>query len=132
MRQITKQPALPEKRVYMEKKVFGYKSIAEYFNYYFASVFVLYDSEVVFPFNQSLEIFLGDIQLNKAALNEEIKYIRSSANSFDGIIPKFLKSALPYISNQFCLSSVAVLANVSFPFCGKKCMYDPISKVVAN
>ena len=31
LRQLTKQPALPEKMVYMEKEVFGYKSIAECF-----------------------------------------------------------------------------------------------------
>ena len=39
MRQITKQPILPEKMMYMEKEVIGYKSIAECFNNYFASVF---------------------------------------------------------------------------------------------
>ena len=99
MRQITKQPALPEKMVYMEKEVFGYKSIVEYFNNYFASVFVQDDSEVVIPFNQCPETFLDDIQFSKAALSEKVKYIRSGANSFDGISPKFLKSALPYISN---------------------------------
>ena len=92
MRQITKQPALPEKMVYMEKEVFGYKSIAECFNNYFASVFVQDDSEVVVPFIQKPETFFDDIQFSKAALSEEIKYIRSGANSFDGISPKFLKS----------------------------------------
>ena len=100
MRQITKQPTLPEKIAYMEKEVFGYKSIAECFKNYFASVFFPPDSEVVIPFNQNPEIFLYDFQLSKAALSEEIIYIRSGANSFDGISPQFLKSALPYISNQ--------------------------------
>ena len=69
MRQITKQPALPEKIVYMEKEVFGYKSIAECFKNYLASVFVQDDSEVVIPFNQIPEIFLDDIQFSKAALS---------------------------------------------------------------
>ena len=100
MRQITKQTALPEKMVYMEKEVFGYKNIAECFNNCFASVFVQDDSEVVVPFNQKAETFVDDNQFSKAALSEEIKYIHSGANSFDGISPKFLKSALPYISNQ--------------------------------
>ena len=54
MRQITKQPALPEKMVYMKKELFGYKNIADCFNNYFASVFVQDDSKVVIPFNQSL------------------------------------------------------------------------------
>ena len=83
MRQITKQPALPEKTVYIEKEVFRYKSIEEGFRNYFASVFVQDDSEVVFPFIQSPEIFLDDIQFSKAALGKEIKYIRSGTNSFD-------------------------------------------------
>ena len=74
----------------MEKEVCGYKSIAECFNNYFAYVFVQDDSEVVIPFYQMPEIFLDDIQFNKAALIEEIKCIRSgksNANSFDGISP---------------------------------------------
>ena len=112
MRQITKQPALPEKMVYMEKEVFGYKSFAECFNNYFASVFVQDDSENVIPFNQSPEIFLDDIQFSKAALSEEINYIHSGANSFDGISPMFLKSALPYISNQLLFI---------FSWCVSKC-----------
>ena len=95
MRPITKQPALPEKMVYMEKEVFGYKSFADCFNNYFASVFVQDDTEVVIPFNQSPEIFLDDIQFSKAAMSEEVKNIRSGANSSDGISPKFLNSALP-------------------------------------
>ena len=70
MRQITKQPALPEKKVYLEKEVFGYKSIAECFNNYFASVFFQDDFEVIIPFNQSPEIFLDDIQFSTAALSE--------------------------------------------------------------
>ena len=79
----------------MEKEVFGYKSIADCFNNNFASVFVQDDTEVVIPFNQSPEIFLDDIQFSKAAMSEEVKNIRSGANSSDGINPKFLKSALP-------------------------------------
>ena len=60
MRQTTKQPALPEKMVYMEKDFFGYKSIAECYNNYFASVFVQDDSEVVIHFIQMPAIFLDD------------------------------------------------------------------------
>ena len=121
MRQITKQPALPEKMLYMEKEVFGYKSIAECFNNYFASVFVQDDSELVIPFNQSSELFLDNIQFSKAALSEEIKYIRSGANFFDEISPKFLKSAFPYISNQLLFI---------FSCCVSKCEYPSLWKIV--
>ena len=86
--------------VYMEKDVFGYKKIAECSNNYFASVFVQEHSKVVMPFDQCREIFLDDILFSRATLSEEIKYIPSGANSFDGISPKILKSVLPYISNQ--------------------------------
>ena len=86
--------------MYMEKEAFGYNSIAECFNNYFAPVFVQNDSKVVIPFNQMPEIFLEDIAFGKADLQEEIKYLRSGANSFDEISSKCLKSALPYISNQ--------------------------------
>ena len=115
MRQITKQPALPEKMMYMEKEVFGYKRIAECFNNCFASVFVQDDSEVVISFNQSPEIFLDDIQFSKAALSEEIKYIRNGANPFHGISPKFLKSALPYISNQLLFIFSCCFSKCEFP-----------------
>ena len=86
--------------VYMGNYVFGYKSVAECFNKYFASFFVQDDSEVVFSLNQSPESFLFDIQISELALSKEMKYTRSGANSFDGISPKFLKSALLSISNQ--------------------------------
>ena len=65
MRQIRKQPALPEKMVYKEKEVYGYKSIAECFNNYFASVFVQDDSAVVIQFNQSPEVVLRTFSLAK-------------------------------------------------------------------
>ena len=100
MRQKTKQPALPEKMVYVENEGYGFKSIAECFVNYFASVFVQDNSEVVIPFNQSPEKFFDDTQFSKVALSEEIKYIRNGAKFFYGISPKFLKSALPYILNQ--------------------------------
>ena len=125
MRQITKQSALPEKMVYMEKEVFGYKSIAECYNNYFASVFVQDGSEVVIPFNQSPEIFLDDFQFSKAALSEEIKYIRSGANSFDGISPKFLKSALPYTSNQLLFIFSCCVSKYEFPSLWKKVHVRP-------
>ena len=125
MRQITKQPALPEKMVYIEKEVFVYKSIAECFNNYFSSVFVQDNSEVVIPFNQSPEIFLDDIQFSKAALSEEIKYIRSGANSFDGISPKFLKFALPYISNQLLFIFSCCVSKCEFPGLWKKVHVRP-------
>ena len=128
MIQITTEPALPDKMVYMEKEVFGYKSIAECFNNDFASVFVQNDSEVVIPFNQSPEIFLDDIQFSKAALSEEIKYIRSGANSFDGISPKFLKSALLYISNQLLFIFSCCVSKCEFPSLWKKVLVRPISK----
>ena len=132
MRQITKQPALPEKMGYMEKEVFGYKSIADCFNNYFASVFVQDDTEVVIPFNQSPERFLDDIQFSKAAMSAEVKNIRSGANSSDGISPEFLKSALPYNSNQLLFIFSCCVSKCEFPSLWKKCMYDPISKVVAK
>ena len=69
MRQLIKQTSLPKKKVYMEKKVFGYKSITECFNTYFASVFVQVNSEVVIPFNQSPEKIRDDIQFSKASLS---------------------------------------------------------------
>ena len=69
-------------------------------NNYFAFVFVQDDTKYVIPFNQSPEIFFEDVQFSKEALSEAIKYIRSGANSFDGISQKFSKFALPYISNQ--------------------------------
>ena len=119
MTQITKQPALPEKKVYMEKEVFGYKSTAESFNNFFASVFVQDYSEVVIPFNQMPEIFFDDIHFSKVALSGETKYIHSGANSFDGINPKILKSFDRTFRINFCSSSVAVLANVSFQFVEK-------------
>ena len=75
MRQITKQPALPEKMVYMEKTVFGYKSLKECLNNYVASVFGQDGSEIFIPFNQSPEIFHDDIQFIKAVMSEKIKYI---------------------------------------------------------
>ena len=109
----------------MEKEVFGYKSIAECFNDYFASVFVQDDSEVVIPFNQSPEIFLDEIQFSKAALSEEIKYTRSGANSFDGISPKFLKSALPYISNQLLFIFSCCVSKCEFPNLWKKVHLRP-------
>ena len=114
MRQITKQPALPRKWCTWEKKI-GYKSIAECFNNYFASGFVHDDSEVLIPFNQSPEKFLDDIQFSKAALSEEIKHIRSAANSFEGIRPKFLKSALPYISNPLLFIFSCCVSKYEFP-----------------
>ena len=125
MRQITKQPALPEKMVYMEKEVFGYKSIADCFNNYFASVFVQDETEVVIPFNQSPEIFLDDIQFSKAAMSEEVKNIRSGANSSDGISPKFLKSALPYISNQLLFILSCCVSKSEFPSLWKKVHVRP-------
>ena len=103
----------------------GYKCIAEYFNNYFASNFVQDDSEVVIPFNQSPEIFLDDIQFSKAALSEEIKYIRSGGNSFDGISPKFLKSALPYISNQLLFIFSCCVSKFEFPSLWKKVHVRP-------
>ena len=84
-----KKQALPEKMVFMEKEVFGYKSNAECFNNYFASVFVQDDTEVVIPFNQSPEKFIEDVQYSKEALSEAIRFIGGGANSFDGISPKF-------------------------------------------
>ena len=110
--------------VYMEKDVFGYKSIAENFNNYFASVFVQDDSEVVIPFNQIPEIFLDDIQC-KTVLSEEIKYIRSGANSFDGISHKFLKSASPYISNQLLFIFSCCVSKCGFPSLWKKLRVRP-------
>ena len=121
MRQITKQPALREKLMYMEKEVFGYNSIAECFNNFFDPVFVQNDSEFIIPFNQKPEIFLEDIQFSKADLQEKIKYLRTGANSFDGISSKSLKSVLPYISNQLLFI---------FSCCVSK--LGPNSKVVAN
>ena len=84
MRQIKKQAALPEKMVYMENKVFGYNSISELYNNYFASIFVQDDSEDV-------QIFLDDIQFSEAALREEIKYIRMG---FDRAFLRFFASYL--------------------------------------
>ena len=82
MRQITKQPALPEKLVNMENEGFGYKSIAECLNIYFASVVVQDVSEAVISLNETPGIYVDDFLFNKVVLNEE-KNIRSGANSFD-------------------------------------------------
>ena len=77
----------------------GYKSIAECFNNYFASVFVQDDSEVVIPFNQSPEIFLDDIQFSKA---------------------------LPYISNQlFLFIFSCCVSKCEFPSLWKKVHVRP-------
>ena len=119
IRQVIKEPALSEKMEYMEKEVLGYKIISECFNNYFASVFVQDDSEVVVSFNQSPQTFLYDIPFSKAALNEEIKHMRSGANSFDCIRPKFLKSALPYILNQLLFI---------FGCCVSKCKFTSLWK----
>ena len=86
--------------VYTENEVFGSKKIAECFNNYFPSVFLQDNSDVAIPLNQRSEVFLGDPQLSKAPLGEEIKNKRIGAYSFDGTSLQYLKSALQYISNQ--------------------------------
>ena len=75
MRQITKQPALPEKLVNMENEGFGYKSIAKCLNNYFASVVVQDDSEAVISLNETPEIYVDDFLFKKVALNEEKTYV---------------------------------------------------------
>ena len=126
MGRISKQPALPEKKVCMENKVYAKNNIEECFNSYCSSIFAQDDSEVVFPLHQSSKKFIDDIRINKEAPSEENKNICSGANSFDGTSPKFKISALPFISNH--LHPIAVLATLSFPGWGEKYIYALISK----
>ena len=67
---------------------------------------------------QCPENFLDDIQFTKAALSVESKDVHTGVNTFDGISPRLLESALTYLT--FLFFSVAVFANVSFPVFGKK------------
>ena len=59
----------------MEITFFGYKSIAECFNNYFASVFVQDILVSVIQLNQSPETYFDDIQFSKNFLSGEINNI---------------------------------------------------------